>query len=476
MKIKNSLFLICTFLLFNYSQTKAQKPNVLMILVDDLGWTDLGSFGSDLYQTPNIDKLASQAVVFTNSYAACTVCSPTRASIVTGKYPARLHLTDWIEGHKFPWAKLSVPNWTMYLEAKEYTIAEAFKDGGYKTAHFGKWHLGEKEENWPENQGFDVNIGGWKKGAPHKDKKKGYTGYFSPYGNPRMQDGPKGEYLTERLTDEVCEYIDENDDSPFFINFWMYNVHMPLQAKQEKIAKYKKLVDPTARHKNPSYAAMVEHVDEAVGQVIAKLKEKGLYKNTIILFASDNGGLVGRSKKPVTSNAPLRNGKGDIYEGGVRIPTIIYAPKQQFENKKIDLPIISMDYYPTLMDLAGISSEKTKAQTLDGKSLLPLLSDNTAIERQAIYWHYPHYHQEGGVPYSAIRMGDWKLIQNFEDNNYELYNLAQDIEEADNCKRDYPEQFEVLKKKLEDWRTKVNAQVVTENTNFDVDFQRKKKK
>ena len=447
-----------------------------MILVDDMGWTDLGSFGSDLYQTPNIDKLASEGVMFTNSYAACTVCSPTRASIVTGKYPARLRLTDWIEGHRFPWAKLAVPDWTMYLPEEEYTIAEAFKDAGYKTAHFGKWHLGEEEKNWPENHGFDINIGGWKKGAPHKDKKKGYTGYFSPYGNPRMEDGPRGEYLTERLSDDICQYIDKNDDSPFFINFWMYNVHMPLQAKQDKIAKFSKLVNPNAKHKNATYAAMVSHTDDAVGEIIAKLKEKGLYENTIILFSSDNGGLVGKSKKPVTSNAPLRNGKGDIYEGGVRIPTIIHSPIHKFVNKKIDAPIISMDYYPTLMDLVGISSKKSRAQTIDGKSLLPLLTHSKELDRDAVYWHYPHYHQEGGVPYSAIRDGDYKLIQNFEKNTYELFDLKNDIGEKNNVIADNPEQFELLKKKLEYWRKDVNVQYATENVNFEKKHQRKKKK
>ena len=454
--------------------SKVSKPNVVFILVDDLGWTDLGSYGSDLYQSPNIDRLANEGVSFTNSYSSCTVCSPTRASIVTGKYPARNNITDWIEGHKYPWAKLNVPDWTMYLPTEEYTMAEAFKDAGYKTAHFGKWHLGEKEENWPENHGFDVNIGGWKKGSPNLNKKKGTNGYFSPYGNPRLKDGPAEEYLTERLSNEVLNYIDENADEPFFINFWLYNVHTPLQAKKDKIDKYKELANPEARHQNPKYAAMVEHTDDAVGKIINKLKEKGLYDNTIIIFSSDNGGLIGKSKKAVTSNAPLRTGKGDIYEGGVRIPTIIFAPNKTAKGIKIDEPIISMDYYPTLMELAGISSEKTKKQTVDGKSLASLILDNKSLERDAIYWHYPHYHQEGGVPYSSIRYDDFKLIQNFENNSFELYNLRNDMGESDNVIEKYPEEFKLMKDKLETWRQDVSAQYATPNPDFNKKMERKK--
>jgi len=454
---------------------KSDNPNVVLILVDDLGWTDLGSFGSDLYQSPNIDQLVSEGVKFTNSYSSCTVCSPTRASIVTGKYPARLNVTDWIEGHKYPWAKLNVPDWTMYLDDKEYTMAEAFKDAGYNTAHFGKWHLGEKEENWPENHGFDVNVGGWKKGAPNLNKKNGTNGYFSPYGNPRLEDGSEGEYLTERLTNEVVNYIKNNDSKPFFINFWLYNVHTPLQAKEEKINKYKEIINPSSRHRNPKYAAMVEHTDEAVGKIIKTLKEKGLYENTIILFSSDNGGLIGNPKRPVTNNSPLRTGKGDIYEGGVRIPTILYAPKHNFKSKEIKTPIISMDYYPTLMDLAGISSDKTKAQTIDGESLVPVLKGVSSKKQDAIYWHYPHYHEQGGVPYSAVLWKDWKLIENFQTNTFELYNLENDISESINLIDKNPEIAEKLKIMLKEWRDNVDAQYPTPNENFIKAKKRKKK-
>ncbi|MCA0932473.1 sulfatase [Lutimonas saemankumensis] len=456
------------------SHSELSKPNVVLILVDDLGWTDLGVYGSDLYQSPNIDNLASEGVRFTNSYSSCTVCSPTRASIVTGKYPARNNVTDWIEGHKYPWAKFNVPDWNMSLSEEEYTMAEAFKDAGYKTAHFGKWHLGEKEVNWPENHGFDVNIAGWKKGSPNLNKKTGTKGYFSPYGNPRIEDGPEGEYLTERLSNEVINFIDQNADKPFFINFWLYNVHTPLQAKQDKIDKYKDLVKAETRHRNVKYAAMVEHTDDAVGKIINKLKEKGLYENTIILFSSDNGGLIGRSKNPVTNNYPLRTGKGDIYEGGVRIPTIIYTPNSSVKGIKIDDPIISMDYYPTLMELAGITSDKTRKQTIDGKSLASLIHESTPLDRDAVYWHYPHYHQEGGVPYSSIRYKDFKLIQNFENDTFELYNLQNDIGESVNVIKEFPEEFELMKDKLEAWRQDVKAQYVTPNPDYIKKLERKK--
>ncbi len=471
------LSLVGLMILTSCANSQEKKPNVILFLVDDLGWTDLGSFGSDLYQSPNVDKLAAEGVRFTNSYSACTVCSPTRSAIVTGKYPARTHTTDWIEGHKFPWAKLNVPDWTMYLDAEEYTIAEAFKDAGYQTAHFGKWHLGEKEENWPENHGFDINIGGYSRGAPNLRKKEGTFGYFSPYGNPRLEDGPEGEHLTERLANEACNYIDAQKDNPFFINLWFYNVHTPLQAKQTKIDKYKNLVNDQARHKNPTYAAMVEHMDDAIGKVIAKLKAQGLYDNTIILFSSDNGGLIGKNpKRKITNNAPLRKGKGSIYEGGVKIPTIIRLPNTNFNGAEIQTPVISMDYYPTLVELAGIASEKTNAQTLDGKSLAPLLNGQKDMDREAVFWHYPHYHQEGGVPYSAVRKGNWKLIEIFETHTFELYNLKEDIGEQHNVLVAHPEKAAELKKDLISWRAEVGAQYATPNENYVPNKQRKKRK
>lgn len=461
------VWIVFAFVFSCTQEKKVEQPNVVIILVDDLGWTDLTCFGSDFYQTPNVDKLANDGVKFTNSYSSCTVCSPTRASVMTGKYPAKLHLTDWIEGHKYPWAKLKVPDWKMYLDASEYTLAEAFRDAGYFTAHVGKWHLGEQEKDWPENHGFDVNIAGWAIGSPHRNKNKGFNGYFTPYGNPRIEDGTEGEYLTERLSDEVCQLIDEKANEPFFINFWLYNVHMPLQAKQDKIDKYAELVDSSKNQQNPVYAAMVEHMDDAVGKVIAKLKEKGLYETTIILFSSDNGGLIGNPKRPVTNNFPLRDGKGGMYEGGVRVPTILYAPHLKTNKKVIDVPVITPDYYQTLLELAGISIQGEQKKKMDGVSWVSLLTDDIEIERDAIFWHYPHYHNQGAVPYSAMRRGKWKLIENFETGTFELYNLNEDIGETKNLIQSHPKIAEQMKTKLKKWQVNSNVQYPYLNNNYD---------
>lgn len=446
-------------------QLQAQeKPNVVFILADDLGWRDLSCYGSSFYQTPNVDALAKDGVCFTDAYSACTVSSPTRASLLTGKYPAKLHITDWIEGHKMPNAKLKVPDWTMYLPLEETTLAEVFKSNGYATAHIGKWHLGEDPKYWPENQGFDINIGGWRTGQPSVDKKKGYNGYFSPYGNPRLTDGPVGEYLEERLANEACNFIRQNQSKPFFLNFWLYNVHTPLQAKQDKIEKYLALVDSTKLQKNPTYAAMVEHADDAVGKVIAQLKALGLYENTIVIFTSDNGGLINNGKLKVTNNAPLRLGKGERYEGGVRVPLIIKTANQVVPNRINNTPVISIDFMPTLIDLAKLKVDKKILKGIDGVDIKPLLiTENGKLKRKSIFWHYPHYHTEGATPYSAVRSGDWKLIHTIETNSYELFNLKTDISETKNLIGSEPVIAGKLKKELEAWKKKMKAQMPTVN-------------
>jgi len=453
----SSLSLLC---ISNSAIVAQQQPNVVLIVVDDMGWKDLGVYGSDFHKTPQIDNFAKDGVLFTNAYSACTVSSPTRASIMTGKYPAKLHLTDWIEGHKMPKAKLQIPDWTMYVALEETTLAEVFKSNGYSTAHIGKWHLGENEKYWPENQGFDLNIGGNAKGSPTLDKKQGLNGYFVPYGNPRLKDGPEGEYLTERLTKEACDYIQQSQSKPFFLNLWFYNVHTPLQAKQNKIDKYKALVDSTKLQKNPTYAAMVEHVDDAVGRVIAQLKLLGLYNNTIIILTSDNGGLISNTKQKVTNNAPLRLGKGERYEGGVRVPLIIKNIKQLAANRQEDTPVMSIDFMPTLIDLAKLKVEKKVIKGIDGVDFKPLLlSKEGKLKKRALYWHYPHYHTEGATPYSAMRNGDWKLIHTFETNTYELYNLKSDISESKNLIASEPAIASKLKKELESWKKKMGAQM-----------------
>lgn len=448
----------------------AEKPNVVFLMVDDLGWTDVARYGSDFHETPHIDALADDGVMFTNAYSSSTVCSPTRAALMTGKNPAKLNITDWITGWIYPWAKLSNPDWTMYLDTTKYTLAKAFRDNQYRTGHFGKWHLGMTEEYWPENHGFDINVGGYFRGAPHRNQNQGYNGYFSPYGNPRLEDGPEGEYLTERLADEVASFIKEHKDEPFFANFWFYNVHTPLQARDEKIEKYRSLADPENNHHNPVYAAMVEHTDDAVGAVIKQLKELDLYDNTIIIFYSDNGGLIGNpNRPPITSNYPLREGKGTAWEGGVRVPLILAGPgiaKGEITHEFA----ISEDFFPTLNTLANLGIPGDIASRWCGVDLSPALrGQNEKTGRDAIFFHYPHYHIEGATPHSAIRKDDYKLYHFYENSEYELYNLANDIGETNNIVIEEPEVFADLKKDLHEWLEEVAAQLPLPNPDYDPD-------
>lgn len=446
-----------------------KKPNVVLILVDDLGWADVASYGSDLHQTPNVDRLAKKGVRFTEAYAACTVCSPTRSSIMTGKYPGRSNVTDWITGHQKPYAKLATPDWTQEMLPEEVTLAEELKEGGYKTIHIGKWHLGEEPKHWPENQGFDENIAGWKAGSP---QAHGGGGYFSPYTNPRLDDGPDGEYLTERLATEASRFIMQNakGDQPFFLNFWLYNVHTPLQASPEKIAKYKALAKKGAIHTNPVYAAMVEHMDDAVGQVMAALEESGIEDETIVIFHSDNGGLCGNyenNRKKVTKNGALRSGKGDMFEGGVRVPLIVSWPGKVAAGKTSKELAISLDLFSTILDMTGVKSADELGNDIDGHSLKEHLLTNKATGRDSIFWHYPHYHLEGAKPHSAIRKGDWKLIHVYEESRPQLYNLNFDIGETKDLFESNPEKANELMSDLNAWRESVGAQDPVFNKAYD---------
>jgi arylsulfatase A-like enzyme len=478
MRITNTF--LCLLLLMNVSmRTVAQtadnakqpraKPNVLFILVDDLGWTDLGVYGSTFYETPNIDALAKGGIKFNNAYAASPVCSPTRASIMTGKYPTRIKTTDWF-GAPQPEAAKNSSTWktkkllpaayTEYLPLEETTMAEAFKAHGYATFMAGKWHLGEDEKYWPENQGFDINKGGFSMGHPKS--------YFSPYKNPRLEDGPTGEYLAERLTNETIAFIEQNKSKPFFAYFPLYEVHGPFQAKESVIKKYEEkkarlnledkyeVVGGVRTRANQSfavYAAMVEAMDNAVGAVMNKLKELGLEENTIVVFFSDNGGLATSEGLP-TSNAPLRAGKGWVYEGGIREPLIIKYPAAIEKGSENNTPVISTDFFPTLLQLSGLPL-LTK-QHVDGVSLVPLFK-NKKIKRDALYWHYPHYGNQGGAPASAIRYRKWKLIEQFESNTFELYDLAKDPGERNNLIDREPSIAKKLKTLLMDWRTNQQA-------------------
>ncbi|MFW6163898.1 MAG: sulfatase, partial [Planctomycetota bacterium] len=322
---------------------KGQKPlNVVFFLIDDLGWTDLGVYGSEFYETPHCDRLARMGVRFTNGYAACTVCSPTRYSILTGKYPARGHLTDWISGHKRPYAKLQVPDWTMRMEHAEVTLAEAVEPAGYRSCFIGKWHLGP-DGYWPLSQGFDVNIGGYSRGQP--------PSYFAPYRIPTMDEGPKGEYLTDRHAADAEAFIDKHAGEPFFLYLSMYAVHTPLQAKKPLIEHYKAKAQKMGDYpqNNPVYAAMVHSMDQCVGRVLAKLEARGLLDNTAVFFIGDNGGLIGNPRRPVTINLGLRAGKGSSYEGGVREPFFVYWPGVTRPRSVCHEPVISTDFYPTIL-------------------------------------------------------------------------------------------------------------------------------
>jgi len=442
---------------------QSRKLNIVFILIDDLGWRDLTCYGSTFYETPNCDKLASQGMKFTNAYAACPVCSPTRASIIAGKYPARLHLTDWISGHVRPWAKLKIPDWTKYLPLEEVTIAEALEPAGYVSASIGKWHLGGKPY-YPEEQGFDLNFGGTGRGSP--------PSYFYPYKISNITTGREGEYLTDRLTDEAVKFIERNKDKPFFLYLSHYAVHTPLQAKEAMIRKYEAKVRPDRPQKNPKYAAMVQSMDESVGRVMDKLDELGIADRTVVIFMSDNGGLAW-----VTSNTPLRAGKGTMYEGGIREPMIVRWPGVVKPGTVCDVPVTSVDFYPTILEIAGVKPDPK--QLLDGKSIVPLLKQTGRLDRDAIYWHYPHYHPGGATPCGAVRKGDFKLIEFYEDGHVELYNLKDDIGEQHDLAAEMPEKAAELRKMLADWRKAVNAQMPTPNPNYDPEkdgWRRRKKK
>jgi arylsulfatase A-like enzyme len=429
---------------------EAAKPNVVVILVDDLGWADLGCYGSRFHQTPHLDRLAREGLRFTDAYSACTVCSPTRAALLTGKSPARLHLTDWIEGHPAPKAKLLPPDWTRKLDPGESTVASRLKSAGYATASIGKWHLGEGTT--PEQFGFDLNVAGDHRGQPPR--------YFSPYGLPKLKDGPAGEFLTDRECSEALAFIEKNRAQPFFLYLPHYAVHTPLGGKPDVIAKYKSRTPDHQR--NAVYAALLESVDDSVGRIRAQLDTLGIATNTVILFTSDNGGLVLGGSERSTSNFPLRSGKGDVYEGGVRVPLLALWPGVTRPGSSSSTPVQTVDLYPTLLEIAGV--EDVAGHDRDGLSLMPVMQGK-GLPSRSLYWHYPHYHPGGATPYGAVRSGDWKLIQFYESGHLELYNLASDLGEQQDLANAIPEKANALAKELSDWRTRVGAQMPVPNTN-----------
>jgi len=425
-------------------------PNVIVILVDDMGWRDLACQGSGFYETPHIDRLAAAGMRFTQGYSACTVCSPSRAALMTGQYPARLHLTDWIAGHQRPHAQLLPPDWTKHLPLETVTVAERLKAAGYATASIGKWHLGGPAFH-PEHQGFDENKGGSDRGQP--------PSYFSPYKIPTLADGPAGEYLTDREAAEAVRFITAHKDGPFFLYLPHYCVHTPIQAKPEVTATYKGKAAPAQQPKNDAYAAMVESVDDALGRIVATLDELGIRDQTVIFFTSDNGGLAG-----VTDNRPLRAGKGSAYEGGVRVPFIVSWPGLTKPGSTSDVPVITPDIPATILALTGVGPDP--AQPLDGRDLTAVLAGGR-LDRAAIYWHYPHYHPGGATPYSAIRAGSWRLVHFYEDGRDELYDLAADEAETTDLATREPAQAKALREKLDAWLTEVGAQMPRPNPDHD---------
>ena len=438
-------------LLSAVSGLAATPPNFIVFLIDDLGATDLGCFGSKFFETPNIDRLATQGMKFTQAYSACTVCSPTRAALLTGRYPARLHLTDWIAGHVRPFAKMRVPDWTKHLPLEEITIAELLKPLGYATAQIGKWHLGGAGFE-PQKQGFDFAVAGTDKGQP--------PSYFSPYKIATLPDGPPGEFLTDREAAEACKFIAANREQPFFIYLPHHAVHTPIQAKKEVTEKYLKKVRDDYPQKHAAYAALVESVDDSVGRIMQQLAELKLAERTVIIFTSDNGGLMN-----VTYNLDLRAGKGSAYEGGVRVPLLVKWPGVTKPGSACDVPVLTVDFFPTLAEIAGAKLPADRA--IDGESFVPLLQQSGGLKRDAIYWHYPHYHPGGATPHAAIRQGEWKLIEFYQDQRAELYNLKTDPEEkTDHAKTDADRAGAMLAK-LHAWQTNVGAQMATPNPDFD---------
>jgi arylsulfatase A-like enzyme len=449
--------------------TNRRKPNIVFMLIDDMGYADIGCFGSTFHETPNIDQLAAAGMRFTQAYAACPVCSPTRASIMTGKYPARLRLTDFLKGNRSPEESPLLP--ALYadeLALDEVTAAEVLRQAGYATGHVGKWHLGNKGF-WPEDQGFDFNYGGCQSGMP--------MSHFCPdwEGNPPIKGAYNGEYLADRLTDEACHFIEANQSKPFFLNFCHYSVHVPIQAKADKVAKYEAKMAAHSplpgQQNNPQYAAMVESVDDSVGKVMETLKRCGIENDTVFFFFSDNGGLSVKEGDfaftPATTNAPLRDGKGYLHEGGIREPMIVSWPGTIASGTPCDEPVSSIDFLPTMAAVAGARPAEAGAIHVDGLDLSPLFLDpQSHLSREALYWHYPHFSNQGGRPGGAVRMGDWKLIENYEFGDLELYNLKDDIGETRNLAQIQPKRAGRILEKLRSWRKQVDANMPRPNPEY----------
>jgi len=446
----------------------AGKPasNVILIVIDDLGWRDPGCYGSSYYRTPNIDRLAAEGMRFTDAYAACPVCSPTRAAIMTGKYPARLLLTQWLPSGRWDPARkqLREARYLSNLPLEEVTIAEALRQSGYRTGFIGKWHLRTATYYYPEHQGFDVNIGGRDYGAPGS--------YFYPFrgtwsipttGQTLRKDFPvdgrAGDYLVDRLAEEAVQFIRDSQGQPFFLVLSHYAVHAPLEGQPHLVQRYK-AVKKELRQGKPEYAAMIESVDLSVGRVLNTLDELGAADDTLVIFTSDNGGFA-----RATSNAPLRANKGSLYEGGIRVPLIVRHPGSVTPSSECNTPVTSSDLYPTILSATGQSPQPY--QHLDGVDLWPVLTGRGKLSREAIYWHYPHYNQHPqSFPGAAVRSGPWKLLERYESDAVELYRLPDDIGETRNLADTQPEVTQRLRTLLRSWREDVRADMMQANPQF----------
>ncbi len=463
------LSLLLLLLTMSAAPARSAPPHIVLIVGDDLGWTDLACFGSGYYRTPHLDRLARDGMRFTSTYTCGPNCAPTRACLMSGQYSPRHGIHTVGSGARGP-AKIRrlvpAPNRTV-LDAKIVTLAETLRAGGYATAHFGKWHLGFPPMAGPRQQGFDINLGGNRTGSPR-------GGYFAPYRNPQLTDGPKGEHLTDRLSTEAAnvirQHVRQSPAKPFFLYLAFYAVHTPIQAKPKLAAEYGQR-SAAGQHKNPKYAAMVETMDTGVGRVLAALEEMKVAERTLVIFTSDNGGLGGyrsvdkQLPNGITDNAPLKGGKGMLYEGGIRVPMIVRWPGHTKPGSTCPIPVITVDFFPTLAEIAGTSMPTDQAR--DGVSLRKIFEGETLPER-SLFWHFPSYLQAYGrrrawrtTPAGAVRQGDWKLIEFFEDGRRELYHTGKDIGEKHNLLESEPEVARRLHALLADWRTRVQAPMPT---------------
>ena len=468
--------LLCIIVLITTDSTAQSKPNIVFFMVDDMGWVDSEIYGSEYYETPNITRLAEMGKRFTHAYAANPLCSPTRASILSGKHPGRFQLTmpvghlppnpnaDLSPKKGQPWMKVATPKPRTYMPLEEFTLAEALKTNGYKTAHIGKWHLGA-EAYWPEHQGFDINIGGGHNPGP--------PNFFSPYNVDNLEDGPEKEFLTDRMASEATAFLEAHKDSTFFLNYWLFAVHAPYQAPQDLIEKYSAKEDPRGKQKNPIMGGMIEKMDESLGKVLDKLEELKLMDNTIIVFFSDNGGNmydVVNGEFP-TNNYPLSYGKGNIHEGGIRVPMIVVWDDKIAANSVSDELVQSIDFYPTLLELTGTTANPN--QLFDGVSLANLWLNDAPLDREAIYSHYPHYTSvTSNVPSTAIWYNNYKMIKEYGQGEnlsdaYKLYDLSTDIAETTDISKQHPELSKKLATMIEAHVKEIDGMLPIKNPAYD---------